>query len=199
MMGKRPLAALAILSLSALFNSAVAINSDNLPLKKMTDLGLYLTAKEAFATKQAGNSVLFLDVRTRAEVAFLGMPTVADANIPYMLVGDFDRWNDKKGNFKLESNSDFLNLVEDLIKQKGLSKESKIIVMCRSGSRSSKAANLLAKVGYNNVYSVIDGFEGDKAKRGSDKGHRSVNGWKNAGLPWSYKLDKEKMPGAMVD
>jgi hypothetical protein len=24
-------------------------------------------------------------------------------------------------------------------------------------------------------------------------GRRSVDGWKNAGLPWIYKLDREKM------
>ena len=65
--------------------------------------------------------------------------------------------------------------------------------MCRSGSRSSKAADLLADLGYKRVISVIDGYEGDKAKEGKFKGQRVVNGWKNNGLPWSYKLDKSKM------
>jgi hypothetical protein len=36
---------------------------------------------------------------------------------------------------------------------------------------------------------VVYGFEGEL----SDKGRRTVNGWKNAGLPWSYELDKSKM------
>ena len=31
------------------------------------------------------------------------------------------------------------------------------------------------------------------AKEGPKAGQRAVNGWKNAGLPWSYKLDKAKM------
>lgn len=43
------------------------------------------------------------------------------------------------------------------------------------------------------VYSVTDGFEGDKAKAGPRKGERVVNGWKNAGLPWTYTLDKSAM------
>jgi ParB family chromosome partitioning protein len=35
--------------------------------------------------------------------------------------------------------------------------------------------------------------KGDMAKEGPKAGQRAVNGWKNAGLPWSYKLDKAKM------
>jgi rhodanese-related sulfurtransferase len=64
--------------------------------------------------------------------------------------------------------------------------------MCRSGSRSAKAANLLAKAGYKKVYNIYDGFEGDKVKDTSSyfKGKRMVNGWKNSGNPWSYKGDE---------
>jgi len=43
------------------------------------------------------------------------------------------------------------------------------------------------------VYSVVDGVEGDLAKDGPKAGQRVVNGWKNAGLPWSYTLEKKKM------
>jgi rhodanese-related sulfurtransferase len=66
-------------------------------------------------------------------------------------------------------------------------------LICRSGDRSAAAANLLAEAGLKNVYSVVDGFEGDLATQGPKAGQRVVNGWKNAGLPWSYNLDKEKM------
>lgn len=58
---------------------------------------------------------------------------------------------------------------------------------------SSKAANLLATLDYTRVYSVFDGFEGDKAKKGPMKGPRVINGWKNNGLPWSYKPEQSKM------
>jgi len=162
--------------------------------KKQTPQELYLTAVEAYDFVQKnGKDVLFIDVRTRAEVDFLGMPTVADANIPYMLEGDWGQWDEKKSTFKLAPNSGFLPALEKQLAKKGLNKQSKIVLMCRSGSRSAKAANLLSQAGYKNVYSVVDGFEGDKAKDGAHKGQRVVNGWKNANLPWSYKLDKEKM------
>ena len=74
--------------------------------------------------------------------------------------------------------------------EKGLGKNDVIILMCRSGDRSSRAINQqLADSGYTQVYSVVDGFEGDMSK----EGRRTVNGWKNAGLPWTYKMDRSKI------
>jgi rhodanese-related sulfurtransferase len=69
--------------------------------------------------------------------------------------------------------------------EKRYQKTDTIMVMCRSGSRSAKAVNLLTKAGFKHAYTVIDGFEGDKSKEGK----RTVNGWKNAGASWTYKLD----------
>jgi rhodanese-related sulfurtransferase len=178
--------------LTALLFSATSFAELN--KKKQTPQGLYLTAAEAYKFVQNhSTNAVFIDVRTRPEVEFLGMPTVADANIPYMLAGDWGDWDAKKGTFKLAPNSGFLPAVEQLLAKKGLNKESNIVVMCRSGHRSAKAAKLLAEAGYKNVYTVVDGYEGDKAKEGPHKGQRVVNGWKNANLPWSYKLEKEKM------
>jgi hypothetical protein len=37
---------------------------------------------------------------------------------------------------------------------------------------------------------VTDGFAGGKAVAWPRKRERVFNGWKSAGLPWSYKLDK---------
>ena len=177
---------IALLSLS--WSTAFALDADKVPVKKRTTLGLYLTPKEAYALINK-EKVLFLDVRTREEVNFLGMPTVADANIPYMEIDPMYSWNDKSQSFKLLPNSEFVSLVAERLKAKAMSKNSPIILMCRSGDRSALAANLLAKDGYTRVYSIVDGFEGDMSKQGL----RSVNGWKNAGLPWTYKLAKAKM------
>lgn len=172
--------------------AALAIDASQVPEIKRSQLGLYLTAAEAYEMANQ-EKLLFIDVRTRAEVNFLGMPTVADANIPYMEMDNMYSWDEKKGVFKLEPNSDFVTEVQGRLKQKGLDQNSKIIVMCRSGDRSVKAVDLLAKVGYKNVYSVVDGYEGDVAKDGERKGQRVVNGWKNSNLPWSYSLTKQKM------
>jgi len=121
------------------------------------------------------------------------MPTVADANIPYMKLSEWYAWDNKKSNFKMELNEEFLPLIKQRLQAKGLNEDSKVVFICRSGSRSAAAANLLAKAGYKNVYTIVDGYEGDKAKSGNNKGQRVVNGWKNNGLPWSYSLLATKM------
>ncbi|HEY3793796.1 MAG TPA: rhodanese-like domain-containing protein [Bradyrhizobium sp.] len=174
--------------------TAYAFDAASVPPPKRTKLGQYLSSKEAakFVDKNASKT-LFLDVRTPPEVAFLGMPAQADANVPYMREPDFPVWDAAKQNFKLELNPDFLPEVRRRLSAKGLGPDDAIVLICRSGDRSAAAANLLAEAGFKNVYSVVDGYEGDIATKGPKKGQRVVNGWKNAGLPWSYKLDKGKM------
>lgn len=176
--------------------AALAGEWDNLSKKKVTTLGLYFHPADAMKYVQENQGkVLFLDVRSREEVQFLGMSTLVDANIPYMQNPEWPEWNDAGKNFKLEPNSNFAADVERRLKEKGLAKTDTIILMCRSGDRSSLAVNLLAKQGFTKVYSVTEGYEGDLAADGPLKGTRSVNGWKNDGLPWSYELDKKKVYG----
>jgi len=183
-----------VLSLCLTTTAAFAGDAEKLPKKKQTTQGLYLTSNEAYELLQTeGDKTLFIDVRTRAEVNFLGMPTIADANIPYMKLSEWYAWDEKKNNFKMELNDQFLPTIKERMAAKGLSENDKIVFICRSGSRSAAAANLMAKAGYKNVYTVVDGYEGDKAKKGPHKGQRVVNGWKNNGLPWSYSLLAKKM------
>ena len=182
------------LMLIASSTTAIAVSGDKLPSKKRTEFKLYLSAQEAnnMVTKNAKNT-LFLDIRTRAEINFLGMPSNADANIPYFTPDAWDNFDSKKKVFKLAPNSNFLTAVDERLQAKGLSKNDAVLLICRSGSRSAKAANLMKKAGYKKVYTIVDGFEGDKSKSGKTKGQRVVNGWKNSSMPWSYKLDQNKM------
>ena len=172
------------------FINAFAVDKKDIPEYKQTRAERYLTSKEAYEEIQTNKSkILFLDVRTRAEVAVVGMPTVADANVPYMFMAEPMIWSDDWENFEMTKNQNFLNVVKQRLEEKGLTQDDKVFLMCRSGGRSASAADLLSEAGFTNVYSVVDGFEGDKAKNGK----RILNGWKNSDLPWSYKLDKKKM------
>lgn len=178
----------------AVLPPALAIDVSQVPQTKQTKPGLYLDAKEAYALKQQlGDKALFIDIRTRAEVSYTGMATVVDAHVPLFEHPPNAPWDDKAGRFKMEFNNDFDSEVARRMAAKGLGKNDTVIVMCRSGDRSMKAVNLLAEAGYTKVYTVVDGFEGDSAKDGPNAGKRVVNGWKNAGLPWTYKLDKDKL------
>jgi rhodanese-related sulfurtransferase len=166
-----------------------------LPAIKQTKSGLYMSPKEALDAKRTGgDKVLLVDVRTRAEAMFVGMPKLADALVPYAELPEFmNDWDDKRSVYAVQLNNDFLPELQRRMEQKGVTKDSTIILLCRSGDRSARAADFLASQGFANVYSVPEGFEGDPAKDGPQAGQRIVNGWKNAGLEWTYKLDKAKM------
>ncbi len=171
------------------------VDWNNLPEIKRSRLGLYLTPAQAWEMKKANpQGVALFDIRTRAEAMYVGWPAAADALVPFVehpeLMSD---WDDKRSMYQLEPNQDFLPELERRLKDKGLGKEAAIILICRSGDRSSKAADRLQAAGYTRVYSVAEGFEGDLAKEGPRAGQRTVNGWKNANLPWTYKLDKARM------
>lgn len=156
--------------------------------KKQTTLERYLTAKEAYDAIQVDGSILLIDVRTRAETVFVGIPTDATANIPYVFL-DTDKVDTAKNRYALTDNPHFTADVDHLVGIKGADKSTKIFLICRSGSRSARAADKLAEAGYANVWTVIDGFEGDK----DESGRRTVNGWKNEGLPWSYGLTRDQV------
>ena len=144
--------------------------------------------------KNDRKGVAFFDIRTRAEAMYVGWPMDADALVPYVEHPEMmTEWDEKRFMYKLEPNQDFLSELDRRMKALGLGKASPVVLICRSGDRSSKAADRLLAAGYTQVFSIAEGFEGDTSKDGERLGQRIVNGWKNADLPWTYKLDKAKM------
>lgn len=187
--GRSLVAVLALLACT----HAWAAEASAVPKNKQTTAGRYLDAREAYAMKrELGPRAYFVDVRTRYEVAYVGLPTVVDANIPYVEHPDDAPWDDKAGRFRLDVNSDFGPEMSRRLQAAGLEKDAPVLLICRSGDRSARAANLLSQLGYTKVYTVVDGFEGDAVASGEKQGQRILNGWKNAGLPWSYNLGKAR-------
>lgn len=161
------------------------------PKPKQTKLALYLSPQDAAELmKKEGGKTLFIDVRTRSEIQFVGWAPMVDANVPFVEPTEYWDWDELNRRFKLETNPTFSQDVERQLLKKGLKKGDRIIVMCRSGDRSARAIDALADAGFTNVWNQIEGFEGDLSK---ETKQRNVNGWRNAGLPWSYELDKAKM------
>lgn len=186
------LKALVLLLLTA--SSPLAAPVSDVKQKWRTPYDLYLTPREAWQMKTAyADTVLLIDVRTRAEVKYIGMADAADANIPARFIRDDYAWSEKSNTYRTRENPDFVAAVERLLTLKGGDRNSTIILMCQSGSRVPGAARLLHQAGFGTVYTQYQGFEGVKAKQGPDQGKRVVNGWKNEGLPWSYRLDPAKM------
>jgi len=185
-----------VMCLSCVHTLAGAVDKSAVKEKWHTPFDLYLTPQEAYEMKSGDpDNVLFIDVRSRAEIQFVGFTDMVDANIPIYVLSR--EWKNKAdgshGSYRKLRNENFVAAVDNLITAKNKDKSVAIILMCQSGGRSPKAARELHEAGYQKVYFQVEGFEGIKAKEGPDKGKRFVNGWKKAGLPWSYKLKTEKM------
>jgi rhodanese-related sulfurtransferase len=166
----------------------MAESNESIPKGKQTALGLYVTAKEAYEKwKAEPEKVMILDVRTPEEFLFVGHPTMA-WKIP-VAVQSYE-WEAGKGHFPMKLLPDFVSRVSEVAKP-----DDTILVTCRSGGRSAIAVNLLAKAGFKNVHNIIDGIEGDAVEDPASVflGQRLMNGWKNSGCPWTYKLTPDRM------
>ena len=164
-----------------------APEEQQVPERKQTTLGLYMSAAQAYEQwKAAPEKVTIIDVRTPEEYAFVGHPEMA-WNIPFAFV-TYQR-KDGKTEYGPKMNADFVKQVKELA-----GKTDTVLLICRSGDRSAKAVELLAAAGFENVYTVTDGFEGDKVKDPGSvfDGKRMRNGWKNS-APWVYDIDPEKL------
>lgn len=162
---------------------------------RRTSWGLYVDAREAYEMKTGpqGSQVLLVDVRDPVEIMFTGFSDIVDINVPYMTVNRRE-WNDRKSVFVMEPNPDFEAGIARALAERNLTRDAPVILMCRSGGeRGAPSAKALEGKGYSRVYVVTDGFEGVSVKDGEKKHWRLVNGWKNSGLPWSYRLDKGKI------
>ena len=110
--------------------------------------------------KNNPKSVL-LDVRTKEEWDQIGKPDGDKIGLKtYFLSSQF------QGRIINE------NFVEEF-KNLNIDKDCQVLIMCGSGNRSQRAAELLNEVGYN-CLNVSDGFRGD--------GEEKI-GWKNNQLP----------------
>jgi rhodanese-related sulfurtransferase len=151
-----------------------------------TTLGKYISPHDAYGKwLQSPEKVKFLDVRTPDEYYFVGHPGMA-VNIPFAFsTGKLDPATQKP---VLKPNKSFAADVKNQFKT-----DDMIVVRCRAGDRAAKAINMLAKEGFQNAYSLLGGFEGDKVKEAGSHyiGKRMKDGWRNAGVPWTYELKEE--------
>lgn len=159
---------------------------NELPAKKRTSVGLYVTAGEAFEMWKADpGRVKVVDVRTPEEYLFVGHAPMA-VNIPIGFVKY--QWDVAKHEPVLEPNAEFIACA-----RRRFEAGDTLLVTCRSGGRSAVAVNALAKAGFARAFNVVDGMEGDLVDDPGSAYHgkRMKNGWKNSGAPWTYDVDPE--------
>lgn len=156
----------------------------SVPASKRGTNGLHVDARHAHQLKNDNpERVMLVDVRSRVEVGIDGLPANVDAHVPYLETVFPLQWDDSSGGWAMARNPSFARDVGERLARFGGDRNTPILLLCRAGEYSARAADELAALGYSRAISVIDGFEGDV---GPD-GRRSVNGWKNAGLPWTAR------------
>lgn len=141
--------------------------------KQPDDYAGDVTPEEAFRVLGADPKATLVDVRTRAEWSFVGLPDLSGMGKEPMLL----EWQVFPA---MERNPRF---ADDLASALGPDKKDvPVFFLCRSGARSRAAAIALTAAGFGRCFNIAGGFEGD-LDGARHRGGR--NGWKATGLPWA--------------
>ena len=144
-------------SLETILNAA----AERAAIKSLSYAG-ELMPQETFEVLQQGETAL-VDVRSQAELDLVGR--VPNAN--------HVEWAFYPG---MLPNTEFAAQL-----QAQLDKSQTVIFMCRTGGRSHNAAVVAQQLGYK-AYNMLEGFEGAANEQ---RQRTLINGWKQAGLPWT--------------
>jgi len=133
-----------------------------------------VSADEVWRVLQQDKNALLIDVRTKAEWTFVGLPDVSSADKEMVCV----EWQTFPS---MDLNASFLADVKRATEACGVSNDTNLFVICRSGARSQSASIALTAAGFGNAHNVAGGFEGDL---NNDRQRGRATGWKAMGLPW---------------
>jgi rhodanese-related sulfurtransferase len=118
---------------------------------------------EAYEIQQSAPGARLVDVRSRAELDWVGR-IAKSVEI---------EWTTYPG---MKPNPNFIIQLEQQV-----DKEALVLFICRSGTRSHHAAAAATNAGYSDCYNVLQGFEGEMD---AGKHRNTAGGWRAAGLPW---------------
>jgi rhodanese-related sulfurtransferase len=128
---------------------------------------------QAWDALRADPDARLVDVRTEAEWDSVGIPDLSEAGreaimIPWQIAPT------------MQVNARFL----EHLRAAGAAPGQKLYFLCRTGGRSTAAAQAATRAGYAHAYNVADGFEGAADAHGQ---RGAINGWKAEGLPWRQR------------
>ena len=127
---------------------------------------------QAFTFVEKNQRAVLIDVRSSMEFLFVGHPA-GSVHVPWI---DEPDWI---------VNPAFVTEVRKVmlggIGVDEHDSDAPVVLICRSGKRSLEAGKLLLNNGFEDVYNIDEGFEGEL----DENHHRStVGGWRFRGLPW---------------
>ncbi len=144
-------------------NSSDPANVDEVPVKA------------TWERLEADAKAVLIDVRTRSEWAFVGIPDLSALARRPVLV----EWLTFPEN---RANPEFVAQLSEMLAGLGADHDTDLYFICRSGGRSLQAAKAMTSAGFRKCHNVAEGFEGPL----DPERHRGTqSGWKATGLPWS--------------
>jgi rhodanese-related sulfurtransferase len=140
-------------------------------------LGSYagdLDAGGVWKVLEVNPDAILIDVRSRAEWTFVGLPDLRAIGKTPILI----EWQV----YPLMAHNEAFDVdLQAELNRRGAGFDTPLYFICRSGARSQSAAAAAASLGYTAAYNVAGGFEGPL---GPDARRGSIGGWKAVGLPW---------------
>jgi rhodanese-related sulfurtransferase len=134
-----------------------------------------VSPREAWDGLAGDADAALIDVRSKAEWTYVGVPVLASIGKPTVLV----EWDEFPSGRLVP---DFPERLGAELDRLGIGKDAPLYFICRSGNRSRHAAVAATALGYGRAYNVEQGFEG---RLDADR-HRGTKGsWKQEGLPWA--------------
>jgi rhodanese-related sulfurtransferase len=121
-----------------------------------------VTPQEAWELLRAHAAVL-VDVRTAEERQFVGRVD-GSLHVPFLT------------GLAMQRNPKFVREVEAKVKR-----DEVVLLLCRSGNRSTAAAQALTEARFRNAFNVLEGFEGELNEQQQRGRH---GGWRYHDLPW---------------
>jgi len=133
-----------------------------------------VAATVAWAALSEQADATLIDVRTRAEWAYVGVPELGPIGKQLVLV----EWDEFPSGAVVP---DFAGRLAAELDARGITRDAPLYFICRSGARSRRAAIAATAAGYGACFNVEDGFEG---RLGPDRHRATPGSWKAEGLPW---------------
>jgi len=122
----------------------------------------------------APGEATLIDVRTRAEWTYVGVPDLSQLGKPTLFVA----WDEFPSGQIVPG---FIDRLTAALDEHGVPSGAPLFFLCRSGARSQRAALAATGAGFGPCFNVEFGFEG---RLGPERHRATAGSWKAEGLPW---------------
>lgn len=131
-------------------------------------------ARAAWDELARNPDAVLVDVRTRAEWTYVGVPDLGGIGKQAVLV----EWDEFPSGQLVP---DFAGRLKAELDARAVGPDAPLYFLCRSGNRSRHGAIAATAAGYRRCFNIDLGFEG---RLGADRHRATAGSWKAEGLPW---------------